>query len=91
MTDLIARLTKRFQTIRVRLAWRLLPMNAAKVVANRCVRTFNTPKAEVSLVIRNKTEPDGYSWEEMLGILDVFLGRPTTGEEWRQVLSWRKQ
>jgi hypothetical protein len=66
-------------------------MNAGKLAANRSARTFSTPKAEVSLVIRDKTKPDGYSWEEMIGILDVFLGRQTTDEEWRQVLSWRKQ
>jgi hypothetical protein len=90
MTHLIGRLTKRLQIIRVRLSWRLLPTNGWKVVGNRTSRTFNSPKVEVSLVIRDKTKPDGYSWEEMIGILDVFLGRQTTNEEWRQVLSWRK-
>jgi hypothetical protein len=91
MTHLIGRLTKRLQITRVRLAWRLLPSNGGKVVGNRTTRTFHTPKAEVSVVIRDKAKPDGYSWEEMIGILDVFLGRQTTDEEWRQVLSWRKQ
>jgi hypothetical protein len=83
-------LMKRLQSLRVRLAWRLLPMNGGKIVANRQARIFTTPKAEVSLVIRDKTKPDGYSWEEMIAILDVFLGRQTTDEEWREVLSWKK-
>jgi hypothetical protein len=75
--------------LRLRLAHWIFPETGYGRVANRIIWRCDTPKLDVSLVIRKKAEADGYSWDEMLAILDIFLGRATTTEEWNKVLSWK--
>lgn len=70
-------------------AW-IFPANRGRVCANRSERSYETDSMAVSFCIRDKRESDGYSWEEVMRILDIFLGRKTTPEEWQALLAWKR-
>lgn len=89
-TSLIVRCKQWIISNRLRLAAWVFPANRGHYCANRSERSYETAAMCISFTIRDKREPDGYSWEEMLRYLDTFLGRKATPEEWRQILSWRK-
>ncbi len=79
----------RLRLLRARLALKIFPCNCGKIVANRREFVFETPKLECRFILRDKTKRDGISWEEMIVILDTFLGRQATDQEWRQILAWK--
>jgi hypothetical protein len=85
------RINRRLRFLRVRLALAIFPKGGWHIVANRFEYAFETPKVECRFIVRNKTKRDGYSWGEMIGILDVFLGRQATDQEWRELLSWKNR
>ena len=87
--DLIVRCKQWIIRFRLGIAIRIFPSNRGCICANRSMQEYETDALCVSLTIRDKREADGYSWEEMLRIFDVWLGRKATTEEWSQMIAWK--
>lgn len=68
--------------LRWSLAWKVFPKQYWGNCANRHYKKFNTPKYEMVLSVRDKTKPDGYEAAEFIALVDQFLGRVCTQEEW---------
>lgn len=89
MNRLIVRYKRWMTRFRLGLAIKLFPSNRGRLCANRSSQEYETDALCVSLTIRDKREPDGYSWDEMLKIFDVWLGREATKDEWNQMIAWK--
>lgn len=64
------------------LAYAIFPKQKWGSCANRHYRIFNTINYEMTLTLRDKQKPDGYEAAEFIVLMDQFLGRKCTQEEW---------
>lgn len=74
---------------RLWLLFRLFPWTDYGLVANRKYWKFKTASDEITVNFKNLNQPDQLSHEEMVGHLDVFLGRKVSREEIQTVLFWK--
>jgi hypothetical protein len=70
-----------------RFAWWLMGQAGTRRMfcANRYERGVEYKHAELKMVLRDKRQPDGYSWEEVYAVLRTAFHRDPTAEEWRWV------
>lgn len=75
--------------LKFRISDRFFPYQQSMVCANRHTRKFNTDHYEVSFTYRDKRKRDGYEYVEMMLIMDTFLGRKISEDEWLTVIQWQ--
>lgn len=78
-----------YRVRRLKLSIWAFPMRGWGTCANRQWMTFKGRRAEATLVIRYTDQPDGYSHEEMLRVIDAWLGRKATAEEIATLKQWK--